>query len=391
MKALAGLMWASTALEAFSVSAEALVYTSNISPPQSNTRPPSISPNIARLLFAQRLGLSQYHSLEDADESTIGVINTFGGIQQQIFDNDERRRGAEKLLLIVEGVANPEGMYWLWKQVDSSRVESHNCGLWNDRLKEIRKGATQQLQMSAYKDAYNSFGSGVHGHTTILHVSSLGDLTPKDGERYTTALSDLKSFIHHFQMPESHISSTIVIMPASRKNAKRSTTSPYGLYTKPLRIRQQEEPLSAPSTSTSISTSASPSAPEILPLQASTSLLPHGILPVCYLSLESCIAATNNCSGHGTAYKKSGGEIDCFACKCSKTQLTDDEGRVKTVYWGGPACQKKDISVPFFLLAGLTIVLVAAVTWSVGLLFSIGEEELPSVIGAGVTGPRAQK
>ena len=209
------------------------------------------------------------------------------------------------------------------------------------------------------------------------------DLTPKDGERYTTALSDLKSFIHHFQMPESHISSTIVIMPASRKNAKRSTTSPYGLYTKPLRIRQQEEPLSAPSTSTSISTSASPSAPEILPLQASTSLLPHGILPVCYLSLESCIAATNNCSGHGTAYKKSGGEIDCFACKCSKTQLTDDEGRVKTVYWGGPACQKKDISVPFFLLAGLTIVLVAAVTWSVGLLFSIGEEELPSVIGAG--------
>ena len=118
MKALAGLMWASTALEAFSVSAEALVYTSNISPPQSNTRPPSISPNIARLLFAQRLGLSQYHSLEDADESTIGVINTFGGIQQQIFDNDERRRGAEKLLLIVEGVANPEGMYWLWKQVE---------------------------------------------------------------------------------------------------------------------------------------------------------------------------------------------------------------------------------------------------------------------------------
>ena len=71
--------------------------------------------------------------------------------------------------------------------------------------------------------------------------------------------------------------------------------------------------------------------------------------------------------------------------------LTDDEGRVKTVYWGGPACQKKDISVPFFLLAGLSIGLVGAVTWGVGLLMSVGSEELPSVIGAGVAGPRAQK
>ena len=70
--------------------------------------------------------------------------------------------------------------------------------------------------------------------------------------------------------------------------------------------------------------------------------------------------------------------------------LTDDEGGVKTVYWGGAACQKKDVSVQFFLLAGLTIALVGAVTWGVGLLMSVGNEELPSVIGAGVAGPRAQ-
>ena len=44
----------------------------------------------------------------------------------------------------------------------------------------------------------------------------------------------------------------------------------------------------------------------------------------------------------------------------------------------------------FFLLAGLTIALVGAATWGVGLLMSVGDEELPSVIGAGVAGPRAQ-
>jgi len=70
---------------------------------------------------------------------------------------------------------------------------------------------------------------------------------------------------------------------------------------------------------------------------------------------------------------------------------TDSEGRTKTIYWGGPACQKKDISAQFWLLAGLGIMLAATVSWGVGLLFSIGEEELPSVIGAGVAGPRAQK
>lgn len=176
-------------------------------------------------------------------------------------------------------------------------------------------------------------------------------------------------------------------MPTIPKNSKRSATSLYGSYKKGLSSRQQqpEEPLSSPSTASSLSS------PKVVPLQASTSPLPRGILPLCHPTLQSCIATTNNCSGHGTAYKKSSGAIDCFACKCSKTVLTDDEGRVKTVYWGGPACQKKDISVPFFLLAGLSIALVGAVTWGIGLMASIGQEDLPSVIGAGVAGPRAQK
>ena len=176
-------------------------------------------------------------------------------------------------------------------------------------------------------------------------------------------------------------------MPRAPKDSKRSATSPYGSYKKPLHTRQQqpEEPLSSPHSASSASSS------EVMPLQASNSPLPRGILPLCHPTLNSCIAATNNCSSHGTAYKKSGGAKDCFACKCSKTVLTDDEGRVKTVYWGGPACQKKDISVPFFLLAGLSIGLVSVVTWGVGLMASIGQEELPSVIGAGVAGSRAQK
>lgn len=45
----------------------------------------------------------------------------------------------------------------------------------------------------------------------------------------------------------------------------------------------------------------------------------------------------------------------------------------------------------FWLFAGFGVAMAAAIAWGVGLLFSMGGEELPSVLGAGVVGPRAQR
>lgn len=104
MKALAGLLWAGAVFEAYTAAGQALVYTSESRSSQTPAEPPSISPRTARLLFAQRLGLSQYHSLQDADEATLDVLNTYGGEQQQIFARENDNGGAEKLLLVVEGV-----------------------------------------------------------------------------------------------------------------------------------------------------------------------------------------------------------------------------------------------------------------------------------------------
>ena len=104
MKALAGLLWACAALEAYTVVGKALLYTSESWSHQAPVEPPSISPQTARLLLAQRLGLSQYHSIQDADEVTLDILNTFGGEQQQIFAHEGTHQSAEKLLLIVEGV-----------------------------------------------------------------------------------------------------------------------------------------------------------------------------------------------------------------------------------------------------------------------------------------------
>ena len=157
------------------------------------------------------------------------------------------------------------------------------------------------------------------------------------------------------------------------------------------KIREQpEEPLSLAPQSIPLSSS-----PKLQPSQPQTlkaSSLP--LAPLCYSVEGDCLSSTGNCSGHGSCYNKisapeSSAGGDCWLCGCQPTVVKNEKGQNKTTAWGGPACSKKDVSAPFFLLAGFTIVMVATLSWGIGLLYSIGEEELPSVIGAGVTGPRA--
>lgn len=185
--------------------------------------------------------------------------------------------------------------------------------------------------------------------------------------------------------------SVIVLFPPSTRNAKR-TADPYGDYSLPARAaspqnRAAEAPLS--------SSDKSPSSAEDPP--KSTSRPPaQPIFPACHSTHDACVSATNNCSGHGACTKKYSSHADgdkeagkdCYTCRCTKTILRSSEDQVKTIHWGGNACQKKDVSMPFFLLAGITILIVVAASWGIGLLFSVGEEPLPGVIGAGVAGPK---
>lgn len=120
----------------------------------------------------------------------------------------------------------------------------------------------------------------------------------------------------------------------------------------------------------------------------------HGILPSCFTSLESCEHITNNCTGHGTCAKIYGGkdnERPCFRCACKVDEEKSADGKViRTTRYGGPACQKRDIAIQFWLLAGFSIAMAFLLSWGIGLLYSIGKEELPSVLGAGVPGTKGR-
>ncbi|KAL9047848.1 MAG: hypothetical protein Q9162_007932, partial [Coniocarpon cinnabarinum] len=69
---------------------------------EASSNHPSVSPSVARLLLAQRLGLSQYHSFGDVDEDAIDLLNAHSRGQQQLDD------GRQRVVVFLEGVHEPD-------------------------------------------------------------------------------------------------------------------------------------------------------------------------------------------------------------------------------------------------------------------------------------------
>ena len=181
-------------------------------------------------------------------------------------------------------------------------------------------------------------------------------------------LPNLLQLLH--DLASSHnIQSTLLLLP-SRANLTKSSEA-IG--------RRGEALLDLPSdTLTGIASGSSPDTPYAY------KALPTSI-PTCFSSKSACQNTTNSCSGHGSCVK-SVANAKCFQCKCTSTMVGTNKW-----YWGGKACQKKDVSVPFFLFASFGVVMTALIAGGIGLLYGMGTQELPSVLSAGVGGPRAQK
>lgn len=185
----------------------------------------------------------------------------------------------------------------------------------------------------------------------------------------------------------NHRSVLLVIFPESSYQAKHSS-KPYGNYELPsasqiyAREEQTEEPITVDTSSLPIVPGVTFSPVAILPLPK--------VAPFCYSSEKSCNSSTNYCSGHGVCFEKyagADGGDPCFACQCMATR---NERNTSNIYWGGGACSKVDISSPFWLISGFTVVMVFLISWAIGMLFSIGEEKLPGVIGAGVSSAKTR-
>ncbi|SCV69767.1 BQ2448_1161 [Microbotryum intermedium] len=107
----------------------------------------------------------------------------------------------------------------------------------------------------------------------------------------------------------------------------------------------------------------------------------------CFESEQELNNLTASCLGRGVGVKgvsaaRDGGKNECWVCSCGKT--TEDG---KTKKWAGQGCEKEDLSGDFVLLFFSGVGLLGILFVSVGLLYGVGNVELPgtlaSVNGAG--------
>lgn len=171
------------------------------------------------------------------------------------------------------------------------------------------------------------------------------------------------------------LETTLVLLP------RTANSKPWSDQPLELRRRQAERVM------TSLDKIERPAAPTWLAADKTILYAPGVRVASCFTSEDSCIKATGNCSSHGSCldrYASPDGKdfgTKCFTCHCLSTR--SESGSL--THWAGPSCAKKDVSVAFWLFAGFTLALVSILWLSISMLFGIGQEKLPGVIGAGVS------
>jgi len=209
-------------------------------------------------------------------------------------------------------------------------------------------------------------------------ILSLHSFLPSNPTEVKAKLGPLLRILKHFSAVDN-VESTLLLLPSELLKSSNS----HAHHNKARSAQKsEEEPLDLPSATPSSDTfTASADATKNFTLPS--------VIPACFTSQSSCDNTTNFCSGHGTCYKAS---TNCFKCRCGTTVArVNEDGTKKTVQWGGAACQKKDVSTPFILFASFGVVMTALIAGAISMLYNMGSQELPSVIGAGVAGPKAGK
>ncbi|KAF1992613.1 hypothetical protein K402DRAFT_345077 [Aulographum hederae CBS 113979] len=376
--------------------------------------PSSLDPNTARLIFAHRLGISQFHTLQDVSAEALGHINTFGGHQQRLLGQDAQNNQAHsRPLIVVEGVADPEDIISSAADFQTFNIEHAPCSGSNERLLEDFAAEFEQLHPSLHgeesfiKQVLQPLKATTDASSygpAYLQIQALQRSAMPGSEAYRVATSsisgELKSLLA--EAKEQGFPLTIALMPQGSHQRQKRSANPYGEYEKPNyaqhQRKQKEVPLSE--SSDSLPTQASSGSGATLQPAQSPNLNAaakplRGIIPTCFESMDACNSVTRNCTGHGECILKHKATDDekkaCYSCACTKPEVRKNkDGTKKTTNFGGGACQKKDIVMEFWLIAGFTLFLMSVVAMGVGMLYSMGEEELPSVIGAGVSGPKAR-
>ena len=362
----------------------------------SSKSPQSLTPSLARLLLLQRLAPTDkklsVHDIPNGVEieSVVSLINNYGRETRPLFAGaaDE----PSQLVVMVESLSDKE-MKQMRKAINkrsSLTIEDPPADKEHQALLELdfyRAGVADgnKCSLAQVADPKDNCWGGKQSAVAKYNTKDvwLSDIVARIlRKRWLTALqtpnliSELsKKMKQLMKLANSgNLETTIVLLPSSNSANKWIDEQ------QELRRRQAEMVLSSADK-----TAESPESTATAPIGAPF-FAPKGPIPACFDSEEACLQGTANCTGHGECQSKySKGDQACFACHCLSTWTNPEAKSGSVTHWAGPTCAKQDISTPFWLFAGFTLVLLGILWMSISLLFSVGQERLPGVIGAGVS------
>ncbi|EEP76613.1 predicted protein [Uncinocarpus reesii 1704] len=402
------------------------IFIPEITPASKHSDGRQISPDIARWILARRLGWPGTSLRGDIDEEVLQGLDEFGGQQPVAFGDSNLKQPSHKLLVVLQGFDQAKDaqsklgrvtvtealpdfieasfLNGLLSEPSPRRPNSRLCSYhweWDpvvaaDLVFRNTNGLdcpSEAPFLNEFKDAFSEERGDIESLRRVVqthfggtpfepgqHVSAILRLSPQVQEKPVSSDRYLSPILTSAEA--SIVDTTVVVLPGNRWKSSSFSKSEPSIQSSGYSHRRHSSHL-----------------PPMFP-RDSNMTKPNNtlstLLPVCYATNDTCTTRTNSCSGHGYCYLKRQGAAkggECYACKCLRTvDYTDpDKNTTKTIQWGGPACQKKDVSMPFWLLGGFSLLLVVGIWFAIGLLWQMGQEELPSVLSAGVTAPRAQK
>ncbi|KAF8424576.1 hypothetical protein EV426DRAFT_573799 [Tirmania nivea] len=403
--------------------------------PPENTDIPTLSGPQFTLALAHRLGLSQFHSLTQQDDidaitkidaavpgaellvgggkgklvvhisnvqremfsdikPTFNVDSKQAPIDQSIFTQAEEVMGAglrpewildvnyestDRIEVLSNSFRFTEEDSTLWDGSDDeglsslvtskvfSKLDPHNL---HHQIFVTSFSSLQHILQGGVKTAVNQ------GEYVFIHVPVLNWLEA-NSEVYAAGVDLLSAYFHHLLTTHDYhaISDlTLIVSPTSQPP-----------YTQPPSIsselkKRKEIPISiiSPHPVPQVLTSA-PSSNANSPVFTTS----NAHIPATFKDKSSCEAQTNQCSSHGSCVASNFPIKDSWSCKCHATTTETKSGAIKT-YWAGNACQKQDISVQFHLILIFTVLMVGGTAVAIAAMMSMGAQELPGVLTAGM-------
>ncbi|KAK0624563.1 hypothetical protein B0T17DRAFT_590455 [Bombardia bombarda] len=359
---------------------------------QSSTETTRLPREVARHILLQRTARDSYGSdLRDIPstidtETAVSYLARFAKTTPPLFSNRETTDPSQ-LVVILEGVT-AENALWLTETLAKSShqaafaISDPPSAVANTRLlKHFQNRDIASQSQCDLSSAINPFDTKCWtGLSSVVKYDI--KKSPETVQTLVDNLARLQNFVS-----AGDLEAVVVLMPESSRSSKLSHWSDAAAGTSAaVRRRQESETVITDDTFETAATKV-PAVSHSGGVNVQRAK-PKSI-PQCFTSFNTCMTQTGNCTSHGQCANKYGqnSKANCFVCACKSTVLVPGVGegaRGKTMAWGGNMCQKQDVSVPFWLITGFTITIIGAVSFAISLLFSIGEEPLPGVIGAGV-------